>query len=222
MGKDFIPQSVQDFNEWQEAMISRIEQNRTLWGLTDENLAPLREQYERWRVFYPAYADKDSRSALIVKEKNERLKHYKMALRAFFAEFIAHNSRLTDLDRDILGLSPRDTTPTAPSKPTTQPVCTVDFSIRLQHSIAFVDSATPTVRAKPQGVFGCEIWAKVGGEEPASIGELTYIATDTKTPYVMTFDLEDAGKTVYYWLRWITRSGEKGPWSKPVSAMVVK
>jgi len=31
----------------------------------------------------------------------------------------------------------------------------------------------------------------------------------------------DAGKVVYYWLRWVSRLGERGPWSVQVSAMVV-
>jgi len=30
-----------------------------------------------------------------------------------------------------------------------------------------------------------------------------------------------AGKTVYYWLRWVNTRGEAGPWSSVASAMVV-
>ena len=48
-----------------------------------------------------------------------------------------------------------------------------------------------------------------------------YITTDTATPFTVNFDGADAGKTVYYWLRWVNTRSERGPWSSQVSAMVV-
>ena len=51
--------------------------------------------------------------------------------------------------------------------------------------------------------------------------ELIYVDTDTRTPFIIKFNGEDGGKTVYYWLRWVNSRNEVGPWSKPVSAMVV-
>lgn len=103
---------------------------------------------------------------------------------------------------------------------TTSVCAKIDFSTRLQHTINFFDEGTPNKKAKPEGVHGCEIWAKIGGDAPKDQSELAYLATDTGSPYLKPFTSPDAGKTAYYWLRWVNTKGEQGPWSAPVSAMI--
>ena len=120
-----------------------------------------------------------------------------------------------------MGLTVKTGTRTATPVPTTSPVGSIDFSVRLQHTIHFSDEASARSKAKPEGVHGCEIYMKVDGEAPKDISELTYVATDTATPYVVKFDGSKVGKMVYYWLRWVNTRGECGPWSITVSAMVV-
>lgn len=96
----------------------------------------------------------------------------------------------------------------------------VNTSQRLRHEIRFVDEATPTSRAKPKGVMGCEIWVKVGTTAPADPTEPTFLGLDTASPYVAEYPSTDPGKTAYYMLRWVTTTGEKGPWSETVAATV--
>jgi hypothetical protein len=64
------------------------------------------------------------------------------------------------------------------------------------------------------------VWVKVGGPAPTDPSELTYLATDTKTPYTAAFDGVDGGKIAYYMLRWVNSRGERGPWSQTVAATV--
>jgi hypothetical protein len=90
----------------------------------------------------------------------------------------------------------------------------------LQQTIRFVDSATPTKKAKPAGVMGVEIWNKVGTTPPANESELRFVAVDTNAPYVMNFDSNDGGKTNYVWLRWVSPTGERGPWSEQAQATI--
>ena len=104
--------------------------------------------------------------------------------------------------------------------PTTRPVATIDTTQRMQHTVTFVDELTPASRAKPDGVMGCEIWMKVDGPPPTDPSELKYLATDTRTPYVVEFDGAQAGKIAYYMLRWVSTRGEQGPWSQTVSATI--
>ena len=113
----------------------------------------------------------------------------------------------------------RATTRTPAPVPTTRPVAKIDTSQRLQHTISFVDEETPGKSKKPDGVIGCEVWFKLG-TAPTDPSELTYLATDTKTPYIAVFDGADAGKTAHYMLRWVNRRGERGPWSQTVSATI--
>ena len=82
------------------------------------------------------------------------------------------------------------------------------------------DATTPTSKAKPAGVRGCQVWQNIGTTSPVSVGERHDLATDTRTPYVAQFDAADASKTADYWLRWENTKGETGPWSAPASATI--
>lgn len=61
---------------------------------------------------------------------------------------------------------------------------------------------------------------KIDGEAPKDISELSYVATDTASPYVLKFDGSKAGKMVYYWLRWVNTVA-KPALNHNINAMVV-
>jgi hypothetical protein len=49
---------------------------------------------------------------------------------------------------------------------------------------------------------------------------LTFLATDTRTPYVVAFDGADANKVAHYMLRWESTRGETGPWCETATATI--
>ncbi len=68
--------------------------------------------------------------------------------------------------------------------------------------------------------MGVEIWNKVGIAPPAGEGDLRFVAVDTNSPYTLTFDSADGGKTNYVWKRWVSPTGECGPWSEQAQATI--
>lgn len=117
------------------------------------------------------------------------------------------------------GIPPRDKTKTASPAPSTAPLGWVDYG-KLKHTIHFRDSATPDKKAKPAGMLGCEIWRYIGTSAPTTESDFQYVATDTDSPYVSMFAMADAGKKVYYHLRWLSKSGERGEWSETIEATI--
>jgi hypothetical protein len=119
------------------------------------------------------------------------------------------------------GLPPRDKVKTASAQPSSAPAGHIEYG-KLQHTIHFRDAATPESdsKAKPKGILGCEIWRFKGTGAPASEDDLEYVATDTASPYVASYEMADAGKKVSYLLRWISKSGARGEWSETVEATV--
>jgi hypothetical protein len=91
---------------------------------------------------------------------------------------------------------------------------------RLRHTVSFTDETTPSSKAKPDGVMGCEIWVKVGKQQPTDPSQLQFLGTDTRTPYVAEYGGGEAGKAAHYMLRWVNTKGEQGPWSQTVSATI--
>ena len=70
------------------------------------------------------------------------------------------------------------------------------------------------------GVRGAQIWVKIGDPPPSDPSELTFLATDTRAPYVADFAGADANKVAHYMLRWESTRGAVGPWSETASATI--
>lgn len=216
---NYIPDSDPEFNIWQGNLVTIVDANTTAWGIGADAVTALKALQTVWVTAFTRSSNYQSRSTADVRAKNEAREAYEKRLRGFVAEYLASNSKVTNSDRERLGITVRSEQRTPVGIPVTFPIGKIDFSVRQQHSIQIIDSGT-NGRAKPAGVQGCEIWIKNGGEEPKDDGEFTYLALDTKSPYQVTFPATDIGKKMYYRLRWINKRGQTGPWSSIISAVV--
>ena len=218
---DFVPSNDAEFNLWQTSLIDIVSNNVGNWEISTADFASLKDWQTKWIDAYGKASNKQNRTSADVQAKNDARVIFEPAIRSFVAQWLSNNSKVANSDKERMGLTVKSTSRKAAPTPDSRPLATVDFSVRLQHTLHFYDEASPRSKAKPKGVHGCEIWMKMGGDAPKSASELSYIATDTATPYTVNFDGADAGKTVYYWLRWVNTRSERGPWSSQVSAMVV-
>ncbi len=73
-----------------------------------------------------------------------------------------------------------------------------------------VTDATGTAAAAPGSRPLCRV----------DSSELTFLAVDTRAPYLSEYPGGDGGKMAHYMLRWINTRGETGPWSETVSATI--
>jgi hypothetical protein len=218
---DFVPTSDAEFNLWQSSLISTVQTNTTAWGILAADVTTLVALQATWATTFAKASNKQNRTSADVQAKDDARRVFEKALRNFAAQWLSHNSKVTDSDRQRMGLTVKSATHTPVSVPSTSPTATIDFSVRGQHIINFVDETSPSSKAKPDGVHGCEIWAKIDGDAPKTDGELSYLATSTRTPYVANYDVAKAGKTAYYRLRWVNNRGQQGPWSGIVSGTIV-
>jgi hypothetical protein len=75
-------------------------------------------------------------------------------------------------------------------------------------------------KAKPKGQHGVEIKWGFFDEAVKRQDELPNSLFDTNSPYILKFNLDDAGKAVSIALRWENNVGVKGPWG-PIMKVVV-
>lgn len=216
---DFIPTADADFTAWMKNFIAYANSNMAELGLTAAQLTPIQTGATTWEIAYDANVTAQAQAQAIRQTKDDERVSLAALVRPLVAQLQA-TAIVTDAQRQALGITVRSTTRAVSPTPTTRPLATVDISKRLQHTIAFVDEATRGSRAKPDGVSGCEIWTRIGEPAPLDPGELKYLATDTRSPYVVEFDGADAGKTAYYMLRWVNTRGERGPWSQTVAGTI--
>jgi hypothetical protein len=87
-------------------------------------------------------------------------------------------------------------------------------------TIHFYDQGSVKSKAKPAGQHGAEIRWAILDTPPVDVKELIHSSFDTRTPFTLEFEGHECGKTVYFCLCWENTRGEKGPWSKIVSAVI--
>lgn len=216
---DYIPRPDAEFNTWQDNFVTYLNHNLAALGLTAAELAPVTAAQSQWHTAYHDEVEAQAAAQAAHQSKLAARQDYEALVRPFVRR-LQGDATLADSHRAGMGISVRESTHTPVGVPETRPVATIDTSQRLRHTINFSDELTPSRRAKPAGVLGCQIWVKIGDPAPVDPHELDFLATDTATPYVAEYDGTAAGKTAHYWLRWANRQGETGPWSQAVSATI--
>jgi hypothetical protein len=210
-----FPSKEADFNLYVQTVVPYLVTNKARLLVSATNVTNVTAQLSTWNAVFPASQNRNTRTQSIIDNKDNAKAAIMATLRTIFADIPA--SALTVEDRNTLNIAKKSTSRTPPAVPNTKPIAKVDTSRRLEHTISFTDEDGSA--AKPSSVRGCQIWFKIG--DPAiDPSELSYIATDTASPYTYHFNGENAGKNVYYWLRWENSRGEVGPWSDAVMATV--
>ena len=215
---DYLPPSDGQFDAWQANFTTYVSANMAALGLVAADVTPLTDAQTAWTPAYSGHATAQAAAEAARQDKDDNRSAYEGVIRPLVRRLQA-SPTVTDVQRQAMGITVRDSTPSAAPAPMSRPVASIDTSERLRHVIAFTDEATPTSKARPAGVMGCEIWVKIG-TAPADPSELTFLALDTRTPYTADFAGADGGKAAYYMLRWVSTRGEKGPWSATASATI--
>ena len=215
---DYIPGPDASFQAWQSNFVTYANANLAALGLTAADMTPITAAQTPWQNGFTAHIAAVNAAKAAKQAKDEARAAYVGVIRPLVRRLQA-SALVSDAERASLGITVK-AEPTPIGAPTTAPIASIECGNRLQQTIRFVDSATPTKKAKPAGVMGVEIWNKVGTTPPANENELRFVAVDTNAPYVMNFDSTDGGKTNYVWLRWVSPTGERGPWSEQAQATI--
>ncbi len=220
MAADYIPGADGAFDAWQSNFVTYATANAAALGLDPlVDIPPVATAQTAWTADYAANTAAQAAAQAARQAKEAARSAFEGVIRPLVGVLQA-SAAVDDTERAALGITVPDTKPTPVGPPTTRPVVTVDTSQRLQHTIAFTDELTSASRAKPAGVRGAQVWVKIGNPAPTDPNELTYLATDTRTPYVTNFDGADANQVAHYMLRWESTRGETGPWSETASATI--
>jgi hypothetical protein len=215
---DIFPDGDGSFDTWVTQYQAYASGNYEALGFLAENITALGTAVSAWQTALTAHQTAQATARQRTLEKDAARQTLEEFLRAQIRKLNA-NPNLTDAQRAALGLTVPDPEPTPVGPPATRPVIQVSMSGRLQHTVGFMEEGIPARRAKPAGVRGAQVWCKVG-EPPVDPDDFRFLAEDTRTPYVATFEAAESGKMAYYQLRWVNPRGEVGPWSEVVSAMI--
>jgi len=218
----YIPRPDGDFNSWLVNFVTYANANLAALGLVAGDMTPVTAAQTTWNAAFPAHVAAAANALSARQGKDAARTGVESAVRPLVRRLQA-SAAVSAAEKASLGITVPDTSGTPVGPPTTHPVISVETKARLEHTIHFSDSATPTKKAKPAGMLGAEIWVNVlpvGDPTPTDPADFTFVALDTRTPYTLDFPGPDGGKNAHYVLRWVNTTGEKGPWSETATATI--
>lgn len=219
--RDYLPDADADFDIWLDNFLAVLKGLQSALGLAPATVNAIEASHTDFKT---KFADVNTLRAQLdaaFAAKNTAVDALRASVRALVRTLQA-NAQLKDADRAKLQLTVPDTVRTPAPVPTTHPIAQLDVGQPLRHTGEFRDEATPSRRAKPAGVHGCEVRFQISGAEPVDPETMLTLGTFPKSPFVKDFNVADAGKTVFYYLRWVNKRGAAGPWSELVSATITK
>jgi hypothetical protein len=211
---DCFPESDAEFDAFVRNFVEVVSKAPEEYGLTPEDMAELLEVHERWTASYCAH---------LVAQEDLRLSEERLAAGlAARAALTAKGGKDSLLGVPAAWAPPAALArpPTASTRPTTRPVVRVEKYEPFALSLSFADERTPAGGAFPEGARYCEIRSHVGERALANPAQYTFLALVTRAPYVDTHEPKDAGKRVFYILRWQDTERRPGPWSTVIAATI--
>ena len=220
---DYIPTNDGKFGAWANNFLGYAGDHLADLGLAADDLAQLSNMKSEFNGKMAAHITARAAAKSARQAKDTCRKEFKSSIRQL-VRLLQVSGGVDDPARQAMGITVADKIRTANcAEITTRPIGRVDTAQRLLHKIHFADQATPTRRAKPAGILGCEIWVKVapaGDFAPSGQQELSFVAMDTASPHTVQYAGGDGGKMAHYMLRWVKTGGQKGPWSETISATI--
>jgi hypothetical protein len=218
MPKDFMPTKKNDFFDWvNNVLMSYVSAHYAEWNIT--SIDALVALFDAFNARYLTAENPTTRTPAAVKAFQNARSEFENELRKFIKSHITYNPLVTDEDRVNMHLPIHDSKPTPVQPPNSYPDFEVDSSIIRRLTLNFRDSGS-TSKAKPRGVHGAEIRWSILDTPPELVDDIAGSAFTTRTPYTMEFTEVQRGKSVYFCMRWETGSGQKGPWSEIVKAII--
>lgn len=216
---DFIAPADADFNNWVGVFVAYVVANKTALGVSTADADALSAAYTAWTAAYSAQQTTAAAAETATGLKDTKRGLLVTIVRALTGQ-MQKNPAVTNAQRQSMQITVADGIRTPAALPTTKPVLKVDTAQRFQHTISFADESTPTSRAKPDGVMGCELRVKIGDPAPVGPDDCEFLVLATRSPDREDYDAADGGKPAHYMGRWVNTRNQKGPWSNVVKATI--
>jgi hypothetical protein len=213
----YIPAKDAQLAIWAANFSSLITASPATYGLTSGDASAIASVETAWAADYSAATNNSTRTPQSVAAKNSARVSLLATCRPY-AQTITLNAGVSSAAKIALGLNPRTSTPQPITTPTTNPALSISQAMALQHVVRYRDSiASPSVKAKPYGVIGVQIFATASATPITDPTQLTFQRSATKSPVVISWPSLSKGMQAYYSARWQTRTGLVGAYSPIIS-----
>jgi hypothetical protein len=176
-----------------------------------------------WQAFNTAFnnwLDPSERTQSKTIKLAEAEEAFKPEYRKLYTGLLKDNPLVTDDDLNHMGLPTRSSGRHPAPVATEAPDADVDTSTIGRLIIHFFEKGSNHKKGKPAGQHGAEIRWAILDAPTVRWDELIHSEIDTNSPFTLIFEGDLRGKTVRFALRWENTTGQKGPWSEIMSAII--
>lgn len=222
MPSRYMPRPDGNFSAWANHFDPAVKEWWDAHGLDTTDLKPLNDALAAWNVAFAHHVAAQNAAHAARQEKDQARAALEGAARPI-VNFVRSFPTTTDADRASLGIALRRLGGPPASAPATRPLVFLARAARFTHTLRFSDEATPTRAARPKGVLGAEVWVALSPPNtppPADESALRFLALAVTAPQEAVYPAEAVGQTAHYMLRWLSTTGERGPWSEVCSATI--
>jgi hypothetical protein len=216
---DYLPHQLQQFLNWILNLIEYIRAGGLArFDIPDAEFNDLSAKADDFAAKFKVAETLETRTKATIQAMHDAHTLSEKATRNFVKRFLAPNPKVTNADRDNMGLpiysDERHPAPIAPTFPWVRVLTTL-----IRHLI-FDFGGSEASKAKLAGQHGMELTGIVADEKPVDISQLTMSYFSTSTPLTVEFAEAQRGKTFWFAVRWENTRGQKGPWSEIMSAVI--
>jgi hypothetical protein len=213
-----------DFNEFSNRFISQVIDNEVKWKVDKEWLeGDVSDHLDEWNETFAQDQNPMTKNKLSTARKNAARKELEADLHKLI-EFLRGNIHVSDDDERELGIyiAPHDTHPTPTT--TKSPEIRVELNhIRRVTGSFHIEGSDD--RGKPDGVGSVQMaHGFAQDDEEVTIKKLIHQNLDlySRNSFMLEFDDEDRGKTVYMAARYVMKASASGygPWSEICFAII--
>lgn len=144
---DYIPSTDPEFDLWQKSLMDKIRELMPILGIDPNKAMGLDSKQSIWNTTFSKASNKQNRTRL---QKYKPKKMRSTTTKEFVVSWLNFWQQQQSIRRPhLIGLAVKSGTRTPAPVPSTSPLGTVDFSVRLQHTLHLSDQATPQAKPNP-------------------------------------------------------------------------
>ncbi len=162
----------------------------------------------------------DLKTIVTVRKKDDR-RRIAEELHSRYYNQIKADPDVSDADKIAIGVKPVNLERTPIRVPGTVPLIDAIGAKPFQHELRYHDTLSPDSPRKPVGAVFLQLYAAVGDEDEMPLEDAREVGLYARNPIKVRYEAADRRRQATYYARWISRKGEAGLWSLPVSMAIV-
>ena len=221
----YIPLKDGDFFNFQHNLVNIVVANKTDWNIPDDAVTALVNRRQEYETLYKKASNKMARTSGDVLAHRQCRKIYEKEIRIFANSHIRYNDKMTDKDRQDVGVPPRDTKPSPRPKITDIPFIGLTnmgggaIEVRCRTE---TDQTRDSMHPAADAIECRYVMIPIGEKPPNDAETCAKFQTSKKARFIISCGAKNEGQRFYGFFHWVnlTNPENSGPWSNYRSAVI--